>query len=174
MSGFVARMQLALVLVLLACSQSPAHDSWISRGGLRNAAGEWCCGEGDCFHGSGRPGARHSRRLHALQQRDSPVLGGTAVARWRVLAMQAARRKPTLFLRAAIELTDYFKKSHIGGAHLRIPRRLTPSALVRTLVWLSQAVHEEIPACRSRKFSSTRRVRSPSRSSTRCATRVST
>ena len=26
-----------------------AHDSWISRGGLRNGAGEWCCGEGDCF-----------------------------------------------------------------------------------------------------------------------------
>jgi len=26
-----------------------AHDSWISQGGLRNAAGEWCCGEGDCF-----------------------------------------------------------------------------------------------------------------------------
>jgi hypothetical protein len=26
-----------------------AHDSWISRGGHRNAAGEWCCGEGDCF-----------------------------------------------------------------------------------------------------------------------------
>jgi hypothetical protein len=25
------------------------HDSWISRGGLRNAAGEWCCGEDDCF-----------------------------------------------------------------------------------------------------------------------------
>ena len=49
MSGFVARMQLALVLALLVCSQSQAHDSWISRGGLRNAAGEWCCGEGDCF-----------------------------------------------------------------------------------------------------------------------------
>jgi hypothetical protein len=27
---------------------APAHDSWISRGGLRNAAGEWCCGVGDC------------------------------------------------------------------------------------------------------------------------------
>jgi hypothetical protein len=26
-----------------------AHDSWISRGGHRNGAGEWCCGEGDCF-----------------------------------------------------------------------------------------------------------------------------
>jgi hypothetical protein len=26
-----------------------AHDSWISSGGHRNAAGEWCCGEGDCF-----------------------------------------------------------------------------------------------------------------------------
>lgn len=25
-----------------------AHDSWISRGGLKNPAGEWCCGEGDC------------------------------------------------------------------------------------------------------------------------------
>src|SRR5262245_32984628 len=37
MSGFVARMQLALIFVLLVCSQSSAHDSWISRGGLRNA-----------------------------------------------------------------------------------------------------------------------------------------
>ena len=26
-----------------------AHDSWLSRNSLRNAAGEWCCGEGDCF-----------------------------------------------------------------------------------------------------------------------------
>jgi hypothetical protein len=25
-----------------------AHDSWISRGGYRNAAGEWCCGAIDC------------------------------------------------------------------------------------------------------------------------------
>lgn len=24
------------------------HDSWISRGQMKNAAGEWCCGEGDC------------------------------------------------------------------------------------------------------------------------------
>jgi hypothetical protein len=22
---------------------------WINRGGYRNVAGEWCCGEGDCF-----------------------------------------------------------------------------------------------------------------------------
>jgi hypothetical protein len=26
-----------------------AHDDWISRGQYRNGAGEWCCGEGDCF-----------------------------------------------------------------------------------------------------------------------------
>ena len=43
----------AFVLASLAalCLPSPAaaHDSWISRGGHRNAAGEWCCGEGDCF-----------------------------------------------------------------------------------------------------------------------------
>lgn len=25
------------------------HESWIMRGGHKNAAGEWCCGEGDCF-----------------------------------------------------------------------------------------------------------------------------
>jgi hypothetical protein len=25
-----------------------AHDSWINKGGYRNAAGEWCCGEYDC------------------------------------------------------------------------------------------------------------------------------
>jgi hypothetical protein len=25
-----------------------AHDSWISKGGYRNAAGEWCCGTLDC------------------------------------------------------------------------------------------------------------------------------
>jgi hypothetical protein len=25
-----------------------AHESWISKGGHRNSAGEWCCGDGDC------------------------------------------------------------------------------------------------------------------------------
>ncbi len=27
----------------------PPGQDWIQRGGLKNAAGEWCCGEGDCF-----------------------------------------------------------------------------------------------------------------------------
>ncbi len=36
-------------LLLLMLTPAIAHDSWISRGGLKNAAGEWCCGEGDCF-----------------------------------------------------------------------------------------------------------------------------
>jgi hypothetical protein len=26
-----------------------SHDFWISNNGIRNAAGEWCCGAGDCF-----------------------------------------------------------------------------------------------------------------------------
>jgi hypothetical protein len=30
-------------------SPALAHDSWISAGGYRNVAGEWCCGLGDCF-----------------------------------------------------------------------------------------------------------------------------
>lgn len=41
------RAALTIAALLLALPAS-AHDSWISRGALRNAAGEWCCGEGDC------------------------------------------------------------------------------------------------------------------------------
>jgi hypothetical protein len=52
MSGLV-RLLVAALLLWLA-SPSFAHDSWISRGALRNAAGEWCCGEGDCFVIPGR------------------------------------------------------------------------------------------------------------------------
>jgi hypothetical protein len=39
---------LLLAQCLLLDSGALAHDSWISRGGLRNTAGEWCCGDGDC------------------------------------------------------------------------------------------------------------------------------
>lgn len=42
------RVVLAAAVALIA-SAALAHDSWISRGSHRNAAGEWCCGEGDCF-----------------------------------------------------------------------------------------------------------------------------
>jgi hypothetical protein len=42
-------LYLAFAFGLVAITPAPAHDSWISRGGLKNAAGEWCCGEGDCF-----------------------------------------------------------------------------------------------------------------------------
>jgi len=48
----LTRSLLALVPVLIALSPAPpatAHDLWISRNGLKNAAGEWCCGAGDCF-----------------------------------------------------------------------------------------------------------------------------
>jgi len=39
-----------LAALVLSCAVAPvlAHDSWISKGGLRNGAGEWCCGAGDC------------------------------------------------------------------------------------------------------------------------------
>ena len=48
MSEMLARL-LVTTSVLVFASPGFAHDSWISRGALRNAAGEWCCGEGDCF-----------------------------------------------------------------------------------------------------------------------------
>jgi|SRR5215471_2416006 len=43
-------VSLVASLLLASVTVPPAwgHDSWISRGGHRNAAGEWCCGEGDC------------------------------------------------------------------------------------------------------------------------------
>lgn len=49
--GNVQAMSRAPALVLssvLLATPAWAHDNWISRGGLRNAAGEWCCGAGDC------------------------------------------------------------------------------------------------------------------------------
>src|SRR5512139_1251351 len=45
----LARLALAFAAFVLVIPDTSAHDSWISRGGHRNAAGEWCCGEGDCF-----------------------------------------------------------------------------------------------------------------------------
>lgn len=41
-------MTRVLIVLLVLSTQASAHDSWISRQGLRNGAGEWCCGEGDC------------------------------------------------------------------------------------------------------------------------------
>jgi len=46
------RFWLVGVLFLGGWSAS-AHDSWINQGGYRNTAGEWCCGEGDCFEQHG-------------------------------------------------------------------------------------------------------------------------
>jgi hypothetical protein len=42
------RLSLAILGLFLGLAPSVAHDSWISNGALRNAAGEWCCSEVDC------------------------------------------------------------------------------------------------------------------------------
>jgi hypothetical protein len=44
-----ATAMLAGVLLAAFLFGARAHESWISRGGHRNGAGEWCCGVGDCF-----------------------------------------------------------------------------------------------------------------------------
>lgn len=41
-------LALLLLLILPPASSATAHDLWISKEGRRNAAGEWCCGAGDC------------------------------------------------------------------------------------------------------------------------------
>jgi hypothetical protein len=42
------RLRLVVAAGLIMIAPALAHDSWISSGGHRNAAGEWCCGESDC------------------------------------------------------------------------------------------------------------------------------
>ena len=49
MFGRLARFALVFAGLAFVIPDTLAHDSWISRGDHRNAAGEWCCGEGDCF-----------------------------------------------------------------------------------------------------------------------------
>jgi hypothetical protein len=41
-SGFV------VVSLCLGAGSALAHDSWVSKGGFKNGAGEWCCGAYDC------------------------------------------------------------------------------------------------------------------------------
>ena len=47
-SLLVLAPSLLIAQAFLFDSGALAHDSWISRGALRNGAGEWCCGDGDC------------------------------------------------------------------------------------------------------------------------------
>jgi hypothetical protein len=42
-----ALLGIALVWIV-ASTAVGAHESWINRGGYRNSAGEWCCGDNDC------------------------------------------------------------------------------------------------------------------------------
>ena len=49
MFGSLARFALVFAGLAFVIPDTLAHNSWISRGDHRNAAGEWCCGEGDCF-----------------------------------------------------------------------------------------------------------------------------
>ena len=46
-----ARLALAVVVAMGTLSLADAHGpaDWINRGGYKNAAGELCCGERDCF-----------------------------------------------------------------------------------------------------------------------------
>lgn len=36
------------IFTLILMSSAQAHDSWINKGGFRNAVGELCCGPHDC------------------------------------------------------------------------------------------------------------------------------
>lgn len=45
------RTAVVVILICFAAWAALAHDqaNWIQKNGHKNPAGEWCCGEGDCF-----------------------------------------------------------------------------------------------------------------------------
>ena len=105
------RLALAFVTFVLVIPDTFAHDSWISRGGHRNAAGEWCCGDGDCFV---IPKERIMMTGEGYVIIQGPLAGvgpqqyevgsfqrSPAFARRRVLALQTSGRNAPLLLRAA-------------------------------------------------------------------------
>lgn len=61
----------ALILLLLG-APALAHDTWISRGGHRNQAGEFCCGAGDCFIVPSEDVSQHADGYHIKRR----VAGG--------------------------------------------------------------------------------------------------
>jgi hypothetical protein len=50
--GAVVFAMMVVAAIFLIVPKARAHDAWINSGGYKGkgqAAGEWCCGEGDCF-----------------------------------------------------------------------------------------------------------------------------
>jgi hypothetical protein len=39
---------LSIIAILSLIGNAMAHDNWVSKGGYKNKAGEWCCGDYDC------------------------------------------------------------------------------------------------------------------------------
>ena len=39
---------IALACLLFILAPAAAHESWISKRGLKSSTGEWCCGDYDC------------------------------------------------------------------------------------------------------------------------------
>ena len=119
----LVRSLLVLALSLFSFA-ALAHDVWINRGAYKNPAGEWCCGAEDC--GVVAPGAvkagvgGYSLRGPVTygvgvtgNEADGPTRQENVnevvpysqslpVARWRLLALQAAGRFAALLLRAAV------------------------------------------------------------------------
>ena len=116
MSRNLVRSLLVLVLSLFSFA-ALAHDVWISRGGFRNPAGEWCCGADDCgvvspgavkagtggyslrggptaWTGMMRPDARTSRAVPDSQSLPSPTAPiGAASGRTVSRAASSRRRR---------------------------------------------------------------------------------
>jgi len=130
---------LGIVLVWsIASTAVGAHESWINRGGYRNSAGEWCCGDNDCESpgqiavyreglGHRGQGIRPIRRGHTESGRKDPDL-------------PPARSHTPLCIRTATRLvarrrcgkirqiSARFHKPTVAGRDVESPSRATRGA----------------------------------------------
>jgi len=89
---------LALALWLLLTLAVDAHDSWISRGALRNpVTNEWCCGEGDCFVVPSEQVSARADGYHVVIRETTKTYGGavsTTMTRAEIVPYAEAQPSP--------------------------------------------------------------------------------
>ena len=114
MFGCLARLLFVFAALVIVVPDLQAHDSWISRGGHRNAAGEWCCGEGDCFMVPAEQVKMGGDGYLIFGAEKIPLQRSTAVARRGLLALQTAGWNAALFLCSAAE---YLTAANVPRKH---------------------------------------------------------
>ena len=94
---------------MLSLSLAHAHGpaEWIQRGGYKNALGELCCGERDCFELADADVKITPAGYFVIgTKRDDPVQRGDALADRNLLALRLGRQAQVLLRATGQHLTD--------------------------------------------------------------------